>query len=445
MRIKLILIVVILLAAAVHAETGPPNIVILFADDMAYADPACFGSKVNDTPNLDRMAKEGTRFTSFYVATPVCSASRAALLTGCYPPRVGITGVLDHRSVLGLHPDEVTIADVAKSKGYATAIFGKWHLGHQPAFLPGKQGFDRFYGTPYSHDMWPFHPHAPQLYPDLPLYEGDKIVQTNPSPTVLTESCAERAVRFIAEHNDKPFFLYVPFNMPHVPLGVSAKFKGKSRNGVYGDVMMDIDSAVGGVLAVLREHKLDGNTLVIFASDNGPWAEYGNHAGSQGPLRGSKGSTWEGGMRVPMIAWWPGKVPAGAVNDVVVATIDVLPTVAKVINAALPSDRVIDGRDISPLLRGEAVGKSPHESYFFCMGNTIRAVRSGTWKLHVQVIEAKGAAIEVKPGQLFELKADIGEQVDVAATNPEVVKRLTEEARRFVEELRKNSRAPGKL
>ena len=409
---------------------------------MGYSDPACFGSKVNDTPHLDRMAKEGMRFTNFYVATPVCSASRAALLTGSYPLRVGITGVLDHRSKIGLNPGEITFAEIAKAKGYATGCFGKWHVGHHAQFLPGKQGFDEFQGTPYSHDMWPFHPHS-QAYPDLPLIADDQILQLNPNPSLLTTMSAENSVRFIDKNKDKPFLLYVPFNQPHVPLGVSPKFKGKSRNGLYGDVMMEIDWAVGQVMAKLKEHKLDTTTLVLFTSDNGPWEPYGNHAGNKGPLRGAKGSTWEGGMRVPMIAWWPGKIPAGKVCEEVAATIDVLPTVAKLIGGQVPTDRVIDGRDISPLLLGEVNAKSPHDAVYYCRNNTIEAVRSGPWKLQVQVVEEKGNGAVVKPLALYHLTTDIGEQKDVAAIQAEIVKKMTEQARLFMDDLRANSRKAG--
>ncbi len=442
-----LLALVLLLSAP--AMAGPTNVVILLADDMGYADPACFGSKVNDTPHLDRMAKEGTKFTSFYVTTPVCSASRAALLTGCYPLRVGIVGVLDHRSKIGLHPDEITIAEIAKQKQYATACFGKWHVGHQAVFLPTRQGFDHFFGTPYSHDMWPFHPHAPKNYPDLPLLEGEKIVQMNPDPGMLTTACAQRAVAFIeASAADKrPFLLYLPFHQPHVPLGTSAKFKGKSRNGVYGDVMMEMDWAVGEILQTLRKHQLEGDTLVISTSDNGPWEPYGNHAGDKGALRGAKGSTWEGGMRVPRIAWQPGVVKAGAVCDEVASTIDLLPTVAKMIGAELPGDRVIDGRDIGPLLRGEAGARSPHEArgYFYCRNNTIEAVRSGEWKLHVELVEAKDQPVQVKAGALFNLKTDVGEQKNVAAGNAAVVAKLSEQVRGFVTELRSASRPAGRV
>jgi arylsulfatase A-like enzyme len=441
----LLMVLVATFTGSAGGQTRPPNIVILFADDMGYGDPACFGSKVNDTPHLDRMAKEGMRFTSFYAAAPVCSASRAALLTGCYPPRVGILGVLDHRSVRALNTSEITFAEIARQKNYDTACFGKWHLGHKAPFLPLNQGFDAFFGTPYSHDMWPFHPHVPRGYPDLPLIDGESIVQLNPNPAILTTACAERAVRFIASRKDKPFLLYLPFNLPHVPLGVSAKFKDKSRNGIYGDVMMEIDWAVGQILGELRERKLESNTLVIFTSDNGPWAEYGNHGGDKGPLRGSKASTWDGGMRVPMIAWRPGTIPAGKVCDELTSTIDMMPTVAKMIGAEVPGDRVIDGRDIGPLLRGEANAKSPHDAFFFFRNGALEAVRAGDWKLHVQVVDAKGAAVEVKTGTLFNLKTDIGESKDVADQNAAVVERMREQSRQFVEDLRLHSREAGRM
>ena len=296
----------------------PPNFVIVFADDLGYGDLGCYGARGYRTPNLDRLAAQGTRFTSFYVAQAVCSASRAALLTGCYPNRIGILGALSPSSKTGLNPAELTLAEVLKTRGYATAIFGKWHLGDAPEFLPTRHGFDEYFGLPYSNDMWPLHPEYANLppdaaprkrgYPDLPLFEGERVAirpVTAAHQAQLTTWYTERAVDFIGRHRDRPFFLYVPHAMPHVPLFISAKFRGKSRAGLYADVIREIDWSVGEILRALRRHGLEERTLVIFTSDNGPWLLYGNHAGSAGPLREGKATTFEGGVRVPFIARWP--------------------------------------------------------------------------------------------------------------------------------------------
>src|SRR5207253_295899 len=317
------------------ADAPPkPNIVIIYVDDMGYGDLGCYGSTVNRTPNVDRMAQEGVRFTDFYVAQAVCSASRTALLTGCYPNRLGILGALNPASKNGISDKETTIAQMLKPRGYATAIFGKWHLGHHPEFLPTRHGFDEYFGLPYSNDMWPRHPEAkPGTYPDLPLIEGDKVVQTNPDQSKLTSWYTERAVQFIARNKDRPFFLYVAHNMPHVPLFVSDRFKGKSERGLYGDAIMEIDWSVGQILEALNRHGLDEKTLVVFTSDNGPWLLYGNHAGSALPLREGKTTTFDGGVREPCIMRWPGKSPAGTVCRELAATMDVLPTFAKLAGA----------------------------------------------------------------------------------------------------------------
>lgn len=442
-----------------------PNFVVVFADDLGYADVGCFGAKENRTPNIDRLSTEGTKFTSFYVAQAVCSASRTALLTGCYPNRVGILGALGPNSPIGIHPDETTLAEVLKQRGYATAIYGKWHLGHREKFLPPNHGFDDYFGLPYSNDMWPKHPEAkPGTYPELPLISGTKIVDKNPDQSQLTTWYAKRAVEFIAANKDKPFLLYVPHTMPHVPLYVSDKHAGKSKAGLYGDVIEEIDWSVGQILAALKEHGLDDNTLVIFTSDNGPWLSYGNHAGSAGMLREGKGTAWEGGVRVPFAARWPGKIPAGTVSGEVAATIDVLPTLARLAGAPLP-DRKIDGKDVWPLLSGEKNAKSPHEAYYFYWGRELHAVRSGKWKLH---FPHPYRALTGKPGRdgkpsgysqqqtdlaLYDLEVDVGEKRNVAAENPEVVARLSalaENARddlgdALTERAGSGVREPGKL
>jgi arylsulfatase len=442
----------ILLSASL-ASAAEPNVVVIFTDDQGYGDLGCYGSKTIRTPNIDRLAKEGIRFTDFYVSQPVCSASRASLLTGCYANRLGIHGALSPGSNIGLNPDETTLAEVCKSRGYATGMVGKWHLGSKPQFLPTKQGFDSYLGLPYSNDMWPFHPEAKAgTYPKLPLFDGDAIVDAEVTPEEqarLTAMYTDRAVKFIGENKAKPFFLYVAHSMPHVPLFAGEKFRGQSPHGLYADVIEEIDGSVGAILKALDEHKLAGNTLVVYSSDNGPWLSYGNHAGSAGPLREGKGTTWEGGVRVPMVARWPCTIPAGSVCKEPAMTIDILPTVAKCIGAALPR-LPIDGLDIGPLLRNEPGAKSPHEAlYFYYLTNELQAVRSGKWKLVLphsyrtmqgqapgkDGIPGKYRQAKVEQPQLFDLVADIGEANDVAAAKPEVVKGLLDEAEKARTEL----------
>jgi arylsulfatase A-like enzyme len=441
---------------------SPPKVVIVFADDLGYADIGCFGARGYRTPNIDRIAAQGVRFSDFYVAQAVCSASRAALLTGCYPNRLGILGALGPSARHGIHADERTIADVLKTRGYATAIYGKWHLGHHEPFLPTHHGFDDYFGLPYSNDMWPRHPTA--KFPDLPLIEGTRTIETNPDQRQLTTWYTERAVRFIESNRERPFFLYVPHAMPHVPLFVSDKFRGKSDRGLFGDVIMEIDWSVGQILAALDRHGVADNTLVIFTSDNGPWLSYGNHAGSAGPLREGKGTTFEGGVRVPCVMRWPGKIPAGSVCREPAMTIDLLPTLARLAAAELP-DRPIDGRDISALLADPTHAKSPHDALYFYWGQELQAIRSGRWKLHFphayrSLTGEPGA--DGKPGpyaernielSLFDLETDIGELTSVAAEHPEVVERLKELAERVRDDLGdsatkregKGVRSPGKI
>src|SRR5262249_17057158 len=315
------------------ADAAPPNFVVVYADDLGYGDLGCYGARDWATPNLDRLAREGRRFTDFYVAQAVCSASRTALLTGCYPNRVGILGALAPASKVGFSDGEKPIADVLRTRGYTPAIYGKWHLGHHPKFLPTRHGFDDYFGLPYSNDMWPRHPSS--KFPPLPLIEGEKVIQSNPDQSRLTTWYTERAVKFIDANRDRPFFLYVPHAMPHVPLFVSEKHAGKSKGGLYGDVVMEIDWSVGQILAALERNKLDGRTLVRFASDNGPWLSYGDHAGTTAGLREGKATTFEGGVRVPCLMRWPGHIPAGSVCRDPVMTIDVLPTFAHLAGAKL--------------------------------------------------------------------------------------------------------------
>lgn len=414
------------------AETQPPNLVIVFADDLGYADLGCFGGTHVKTPNLDRMAAEGRRFTDFYVAQAVCSASRTALLTGCYPHRVGIQGALGPASNHGINAEETTLAEVFKSRGYATAIYGKWHLGHHPEFLPLQHGFDDYFGLPYSNDMWPQHPTA--KFPDLPLVDKNGVIELNPDQTQLTTWYTERAVKFIEAHRAEPFFLYVPHAMPHVPLFVSDRYAGKTGLGLFGDVIAEIDWSVGQILETLQRLQLDEQTLVIFTSDNGPWLSYGNHAGSALPLREGKGTAWEGGVREPTVMRWPGKIPAGTECQEPCMSIDLLPTLAKLIGAARP-ERKIDGLDIGPLIFGDKDAKSPHEALLFYWGAELHAIRSGDWKLHFphsyRTVVTPGK--DGQPGpyrqaqtglSLYNLREDIGETNDVQAAHPEVVTRL---------------------
>ena len=425
-------------AIARSADPGkparPPNVVIVFTDDLGYADVGCFGAKGYETPNIDRLAKEGVRFTDFYVAQAVCSASRTALLTGCYPNRLGILGALGPASTNGISDDETTLAEVFKSRGYATAIYGKWHLGHHPRFLPTRHGFDEYFGLPYSNDMWPKHPTA--KFPDLPLIENEKTIERNPDQKQLTTWYADHATRFIEKNRDQPFFLYVAHSMPHVPLHVSDKFAGKSKMGLFADVILEIDWSVGQILEALKKHNLDDNTLVIFTSDNGPWLSYGNHAGSAAPLREGKGTSWDGGVREPCAMRWPGKIPAGHVCREPAMTIDILPTMAKLIGADLPKNK-IDGLDIWPLISGKAEAKCPHEALYFYWDCHLQAIRSGQWKLHFphqyRTLNGKPGGKDGQPVPyeqaetplvLFDLATDPGETINVADKHPDVVERL---------------------
>jgi len=436
-------------AAASEAKDRPPNFVIIFIDDMGYGDVGCFGAEGYETPNIDRMAAEGTRFTDFYAAASSCTPSRAALMTGCYPQRVGLPNVLGPNAQIGISDGEVTIAQMLKGTpnakqgvgdptplGYATACFGKWHLGHHPQFLPTHHGFDEYFGLPYSNDMWPKHPEAPKDYPDLPLVEGDRVVAYDPDQTQLTTWYTERAVRFIEKNKDRPFFLYLPHSMCHVPLHVSDKFKGKSQRGLFGDVIMELDWSAGQILDTLRRLDLDRNTMVLFCSDNGPWLSYGEHAGSAKPLREGKGTTFDGGQREPTILRWPGKIPAGRVCREPVTTMDMLPTIAGLAGAKLPEHK-IDGKDIWPVISGQPGAKSPHEAFFYYQGWALEAVRSGPWKLHFphnyRTLAGRPGGTGGQPAKyeqaqigltLFDLENDISEQHNVADQHPDIVERL---------------------
>jgi arylsulfatase len=443
------------LAVPALAADRSPNIIIIFTDDQGYGDVGCFGARGFATPNLDRLAREGRRFTNFHVAQPVCSASRAGLLTGCYPNRIGIHGALGPNAKHGIGDGETTLAELLKSKGYATGMAGKWHLGHHPQFLPTHHGFDEYLGLPYSNDMWPNHPEAkPGTYPLLPLIEGDRVVDqdvTADDQGRLTTRYTERAVDFIRRNKDRAFFFYLAHSMPHVPLHVSDRYRGKSAQGAYGDVIEEIDWSVGEVLKALADNGLERDTLVLFATDNGPWLSYGDHAGSAGPLREGKGTCWEGGVRVPSIARWPGKIPAGTTSDAMLMTIDVLPTIAHFVGAELPGNK-IDGLDVWPLLSGEPGATNPHDAYlFYYEQNQLQAVASGDghWKLqlpHAYTTLAghsgghggspgKYERRKIERAELYDLAKDISETTDVASEHPEVVARLMGFAERAREDL----------
>ena len=431
-----------------------PNIVIIFTDDQGYGDLGCFGAEGFATPNIDKMASEGVRFTDFYVAATVCSPSRAALMTGCYPKRVGLEKrVLLPNSKTGLNPSEITIAEMLKQKGYATGIFGKWHLGDKEKFMPLNQGFDRYFGLPYSNDM------AVDVdfgngkkihrknYPKLPLYDQDKVIALEPDQTQLTRRYTEQACRFIRENRGRPFFVYLPHSMPHVPLAASSSFLGKTKRGLYGDVITEVDWSVGKLLQTLKDTGQDRNTLVIYSSDNGPWKPYGDMAGSAGPLRNGKGTTWEGGQRVPTIMWWPGKLPAGKVCRTLTSTIDIMPTIAGLTGSVLPQDRIIDGKNIWNIMIHPESAKTPHKAfYYYAVNGKIEAIRSGKWKLHVAKCRGwnnnKNGPFKIS---LYDLSSDVAEKHNVADDNPEVVKTLTAMLRRFDAELTRTARPVGRL
>jgi len=467
----------LLLAVVPRAQDGapPPNIVLVLTDDQGYGDLGCYGAEGIPTPNLDRMAAEGMRFTDFHVSQAVCSASRASLLTGCYAERVGIRGALGPGARVGLNPEEETIAELLRARGYATAIFGKWHLGHREPFLPLQHGFDEFFGLPYSNDMWPVGFDGVPLedeaskkssHPVLRLIEGNEpgeAVRTLADQARLTELYTQRALRFIEANHERPFFLYLPHSMPHVPLGRPEAFRGKARTP-YGDVIAEIDASMGRILAALDQHGLRERTLVIFTSDNGPWLNFGNHAGSAGPLREGKGADWEGGVRVPCLMRWPGRIPAGAVCERLAATIDLLPTIASLTGARLPA-KTIDGVDLTALLEGQA-DAAPRRDYAYYYDERLAAVRRDAWKLVLP--HEYRSYLGVEPGrdgfpgpyakgtcgqELYDLAHDPGETRDVAAEHPDIVgelEALAERTRRDLGDRLQDVRgagvrAPGRL
>ncbi len=470
----IVLVLAGLSGSADSADSRPPNFILINVDDLGYRDISPFGSD-NRTPNLERMASEGRKLTSHYAA-PVCTPSRAALLTGSYPKRaLPIAHVLFPNSAVGLHPDEVTIADVLQTAGYATACIGKWHLGDQSDFLPTRQGFDVYFGIPYSNDMGPAADGAKSnidvplseasnraaqitqrqgqvqsdevgvrgfAQPPMPLLENDKVIARvrGDEQTAVTRLYTERAVKFIHQQKDKPFFLYLPHSAVHFPLYPSADFIGKSPNGLIGDWAEEVDWSVGQVLDAVRELKLEADTLVMFTSDNGGAL---NHGSNNSPLRGSKGQTFEGGIRVCTLAWWPGKVPAGTSTDAITSMMDVLPTLAGLAGAKLPTDRKLDGVDIWPVLAGTANDDPPRTEFLYFRGLKLEAVRSGPWKLHLALAAGGPGNRRAAQPQLFHLEKDIGESNNVAAEYPQVVQRLSQLAQSIDSDLGVDGIGPG--
>ncbi len=450
---NLILATVLLISFSCSTKTEkesktnqPPNFVVVFIDDMGYGDIGTQGATGWTTPNLDKMASEGMRFTNFYSAQPVCSASRAGLLTGCYPNRIGISGALFPHDEKGINTTETTIAEMLKEKGYATGIFGKWHLGHHKEFLPLQHGFDEYVGLPYSNDMWPIGVDGVRRegerwdnYPDLPLIEGNETVEfitTLQGQDKLTTLYTEKAVDFINRNSENPFFVYVPHSMGHIPLGVSDKFRGKSEQGFYGDVMMEIDWSVGEIEKALQANGVSENTVFIFTTDNGPWLNFGNHGGSSGGLREGKTTSWEGGQRVPFILKWPAGTPAGTICSKLGCAIDILPSFAKLAETSLPKLK-IDGLDITELWKGNTDAKPREDILFYYGKNNLNGVRKGNWKL---VLPHTWRSYNTKPGkdgysgkriqmivetpELYNMMRDPGEQYNVIEYYPEKVEEL---------------------
>lgn len=425
-----------------QSRTSQPNFVIIFADDMGYGDAGCYGHPTIKTPNLDQMAAEGMRFTQFYSANSVCSASRASLLTGRLPKRCGTTGVYWPHTAEGLSKNEITVANILKQKGYATTCIGKWHLGHRDGYAPTSRGFDSYYGVPYSNDMWidpeikladdivlregvtvekirsdAYKKHKPHY---VPLMQDDEVIEFPADQTTLTKRYTEQAIAFIRSHQNEPFFLYLPHTMPHIPLYASKSFKDKSMRGLYGDVIEELDWSVGQILTTLKETGLDQNTLVIFTSDNGPWLSKKFDGGSAGLLRGGKFTTWEGGHREPAIAWWPGTVPAATVNRGIASTLDILPTLADFAGAKIPSDRVMDGYSLCELITKNS--KSPRQVMYYYRNGKLRAVRMGKWKLHYESTGSNTFKYATHESPvLYNIDCDPGEHYDVADQNPAVV------------------------
>ncbi len=446
------------MAISVACANDRPNIILIVADDMGYADMGTQGARGFKTPHLDQMAAEGTRFTHFYVPQAVCTASRAGLLSGCYPNRIGLHGAFNHTSRGGIHDDEWLLPEMLKDLGYATSGIGKWHLGTRLKFHPLRHGFDEWLGIPYSNDNSRYHPSLAAEMPPLPLYDGEQIVELDPDQAQFTSRFTQRAVEFIERNRDRSFFLYMPHVMPHVPIFASERFKGRTQLGLYGDVMEELDWSVGELLLTLKRLKLDEKTLVIFFSDNGPFLSYGEHAGRAAPLREGKLTTFEGGVRVPCIMRWPGKVPAARITSEPVMAIDLLPTLTELVRGKPPT-RQIDGRSFKTLLLGESGATSPHDGLYFYSGTDLQAIRSGKWKLHfphpyitpagqpgtggkpsnfgqlaptsiaqsgVEGIATRhGYRIEQLELSLFDLENDPSESNNLAARHPDIVQRLS--------------------
>jgi arylsulfatase A len=451
-------------------NAGKPNIIIIFTDDQGYGDLGCFGSENIKTPHIDRMAEEGCRFTSFMVGSSVCTPSRAALLTGCYPKTVGMhKGVLNPESTIGLHPDEYTIADHLKAQGYATACFGKWHLGHHKETLPTRNGFDEYFGIPYSNDqnfpddtktfkgekilwsenidlLWT-NQETSVTHWNSPMIEGEDIIELPTDQRTITRRYTDRAIDFIKRNKEKPFFIYLPHSMPHVPLYVPQDSYDPNPKNAYKCVIEHLDTEVGRLLDTLREQGLDTKTYVIFTSDNGPWIWLGHHAGSAGPLRGCKGETWEGGMRVPCVMWAPGRIPAGTECDQLATTLDLLPTIATLTGSALPEDRKIDGIDLSGLLADPA-SKSPRSEYlYYNKRGSLECIRQGQWKLRRRPYRLKRGApkLENPPEYIFtlhDLSEDLSEKNNLADANPELVMKLNQRMEKLDAEVERNARRP---
>lgn len=461
LTILLTCIAFILSCNAVHKPQHPekPNVILVFIDDEGYGDVGCYGATGFDTPNLDKMASQGMKFTNFYSAQPVCSASRAGLMTGCYPNRIGFSGALFPRDIIGINAKEYTMGEMFKDHGYATACFGKWHLGWQKQFLPLQNGFDEYVGIPYSNDMWPRDnvtgERVPEgsnraKNPELPLIEGNKVIERLTSlkdQDKLTTLYTEKAVDFINRNADHPFFLYVPHSMGHIPLGVSDKFRGKSEKGLYGDVMMEIDWSVGEIIKAVEQNNLTDNTIIIFTTDNGPWLKFGNHAGSAGGLREGKTTSWEGGQRVPFIIKWPGHVPEGTVCNKLGCAIDLLPTLASITGGKL-SENKIDGVDISSLFEGNFETRPRNTILFYYNKNNLNGVRKDNWKL---VLPHTYRSYHAEPGhdgyggkrinavvekpELYNMMRDPGEQYNVIDYHPEKVEEIMKIVEKAREEL----------
>ena len=433
------------------------NVVLIFADDQGYGDLGCFGSKKIKTPNIDQMAKEGRKFTNFMVASPVCTPSRAALLTGCYPKRVGLhQHVLFPSSNKGLHPQEYTLADHFKSQGYATACYGKWHLGHHPETLPRQNGFDHYFGIPYSNDMnHPDNKGKPKGGPDgmdilwndpestltkwkTPLIENEKIVELPVDQRTITRRCTDKAISFIQKNKGKPFFVYVPHSMPHIPLYVPDEIRDPNPLNAYTCVIEHIDSEVGRIIKTIKDLNLDKNTIVIYTTDNGPWLPFKHHGGSAGPLREGKGTTFEGGQRVPCVMWGPSRIPAGSVCEELMGTIDLLPSLAAITPKSLPAKNKIDGIDASHLILG--TGTTPRKEFLhYTSRGELEGIRSGDWKLLRKKPRNKKQGETI---MLFNLSKDVGEENNLASEQPAIVARLSSRMKELDQEIEKNARQP---